>query len=135
MKSRMNPILCVGIALVAAVAAHAQTATANVPFSYHMGNRLLPAGTYHISDSNNGRIAWFRGKGIVQTASTIDVAGSRFNEPARLIFHKYGGEYFLSEIWAGGGDGHKLVTSEREKEISRGGALPKLAVVRLAMHN
>jgi hypothetical protein len=49
---------------------------------------------------------------------SIHVQGAR-GQHARLVFNKYGNQYFLSRIWDGNSDvGIQLLKSKREKELS-----------------
>ena len=140
MKSRVNRILCVATALAVAVALHAQTlrTTANVPFPFYAGGQLMPQGTYYVNESGDGHIAWVRAadQNASQALTTFAVAGKKTIEPARLVFHKYGNEYFLSQIWNGESNtGLALGVSRREKELARAGVPVTLAEIHLAIHN
>jgi hypothetical protein len=51
---------------------------------------------------------------------TIPVNTLEPTESGRLVFHRYGDDYFLYEIWpAGATTGRELVQSHREKEVQR----------------
>ena len=59
-------------------------------------------------------------------ASTITMgqhAESRSGSP-RLVFHRYGTEYILREVWMGEASGYQLRETARERELAgnRGGA-------------
>ena len=84
---------------------HAQESTrlkADIPFSFHVGKTAMPAGSYMLQ---NGLVA----SGILSIRSesgaggvmigTIPNSASRPTDNAKLVFHKYDGEYFLSEVW------------------------------------
>jgi hypothetical protein len=51
-------------------------------------------------------------------APTIPVDAERGKSEPVLVFHKYGNNYFLSEIWAGDSRGRQLFKSAREKELA-----------------
>jgi hypothetical protein len=38
---------------------------------------------------------------------------------ARLIFHRYGQNYFLAEVWSGESTGRQLLKSKHERAIER----------------
>src|SRR3989442_14152913 len=91
------------VALMAATSVYAQgqRLTVQVPFEFHVGPSLLPAGTYIVdndaapnvvrlksTDSHNSVMIQTN---AVQTLSTTD--------RGKLIFNKYGEDYFLSQIW------------------------------------
>jgi hypothetical protein len=42
----------------------------------------------------------------------------------KLVFHRYGNEYFLSEVWTPGDEwGHRLSKTRREREIAATGSI------------
>jgi hypothetical protein len=136
MKRLVNRILTVGIALAGVVAVHAQdkTVTANVPFSFYVGASAMPQGAYRVDGLLNGGVVCIRSKETEATKAitTMSVIGKAVDEPARLVFHRYGDVYFLSQIWTGAGPkGMAITRSKREKELARSGLAPVLAEIRL----
>lgn len=137
MKNRVVRMLSIGFAL-ATVAVQAQNkgVTADVPFNFYVGSKLMPQGTYRVDGISNGTMGWVNAlhQDAAQAFITTNVIGKTPDEPARLVFHRYGTEYFLAEIWKGDGpDGKALPRSTREKELS-GGAAPTLTVIRVVLH-
>ena len=94
---------------------------ANVPFSFTVNKKVLPAGTYNVTSSNAHTllISSF-GAGAVTMGQRAE---SRSGSP-RLVFHRYGTEYILREVWMGGASGYQLRETARERELAgnRGGA-------------
>jgi hypothetical protein len=138
MKSLVNRILTAGIALAGVVAVHAQdkTLSANVPFSFYMGAAAMPEGAYRISELSNGGVLCMNSKDSSQSKAitAFSVTGKSMEEPARLVFHRYGDVYFLAQVWDGSGStGVAISTSRREKELARSGSAPVLAEIRLAI--
>jgi hypothetical protein len=138
MKNRVR-VLSIGIALAAVAAVYAQgtAVTADVPFNFYVGSKLMPADAYRINQTSNHGIAWLVSAHTAanQGVTTFNVAGSQQVEPARLVFHRYGEEYFLSEIWSGDGSiGRAVARSPREKELSQDAAAPRLSMIRIALH-
>jgi hypothetical protein len=119
--------LIVAIALATAVvSANGQSTrvvVADIPFEFVVGDKAMPAAEYRV------RPAAALGKAIlVQTADSNNAALrlTRTLEPkrnqtrARLVFHKYGRQYFLAEVWTGGDDsGRQLLKSRQERAIER----------------
>ena len=139
MKTRVTGIVGIGIALVTAAAIHAQDTAikADVPFMFYVGQTLMPQGAYTVNESANGAVAWIRAMDAdaTKTVITLSVVGKRRDEPAKLVFHRYGEDYFLAEIWTGHAPtGQALVPSPREKELAHSGAGPTMAVIRVALH-
>ena len=98
---RITAIALVAIAnLAMAGTSFAQSSgvRANVPFDFTVGNKLLPAGTYTIKEQSEHVIQITnRDKPI---AAVTLVNGDSHTSPngGKLMFHRYGSQYFLSEI-------------------------------------
>ena len=122
-------LLAVMVIIAASVSAQAQSLsyriTANIPFEFSVAGKKLPAGKYWINRAQQGS-----GDTIVQISSTDGHSNViRFTIPvlvynpvkdSSLVFHRYGDEYFLSEIWpAGGLTGRELPKSRAERELER----------------
>ncbi len=85
--------------LLTVAGAHAQSATrANVPFAFKVGTTQMPAGTYSVHNQLGTNLVTVRN---VQTGTSV-VAMGRRESPSKktdkLIFHRYGSQYFLTEI-------------------------------------
>jgi len=139
MKNQVTRLVTIGIALAAAVAVHAQdkTITANVPFSFYMGSSLMPQGAYRVNESSHGSIVSI--SSTVSTAAKAATAhclvGKKESEPARLVFHRYGDNYFLAEIWTGDTpEGQALAPSPLEKEFAHSGLGTRLAMVQVYLN-
>jgi hypothetical protein len=126
MKRQAFSLICLLSLLLVAGSAIAQTVhvRANIPFSFTVGSKTFPAGTYDVRtiDYLNGKTL------LLQTrdASASMMVGSNAAanlEPAnktKLIFNQYGERYFLSQIWVVGETrGHQLLKTSREKELAR----------------
>ena len=73
-------------------------------------------------------------KDAAKAITSWNMIGQSDSKPPRLVFHRYGDLYFLSQVWTGDGSlGHGFAVTQREKELERIGA-EKLAVVRVALH-
>ncbi|MGC2618881.1 MAG: hypothetical protein WA414_07545, partial [Acidobacteriaceae bacterium] len=72
---------------------------ANVPFNFAVGRTWLPAGTYVISELSPGQIALRTGDQQRQVAlSYVQAENTSTVTQGKLLFHKIGDRYFLSEI-------------------------------------
>jgi hypothetical protein len=112
------------VALVLAAPAVAQQShyTIQVPFPFHVDARVLPAGEYSVG---------IAARGAVQIHGMDHNANATFGAPRvngsshglqdeGLVFHRYGQQYFLSQVWFGGGDqGYALAVSRTEREYAR----------------
>jgi hypothetical protein len=94
---------------------------ANVPFSFTVDKKVLPAGKYIVTSSaaHTLLISSFGGGAVTMGQR----AESRSGSP-RLVFHRYGNDYILREVWMGGASGYQLRETARERELAgnRGGA-------------
>jgi len=94
---------------------------ANVPFSFTVNKKVLPAGTYNVTSSaaHSLVISSFGGSAITMGQRA---ESSKSGSP-RLVFHRYGTDYILREVWMGGASGYQLPETARERELAgnRGG--------------
>jgi hypothetical protein len=78
--------------------AQAQTVEATIPFAFVVRSQVLPAGTYRISSLGHNLVQiGTRDKRAVEM-STTHFNNNGAGSDARLIFAKYGDQYFLREI-------------------------------------
>ncbi len=99
--------------------------TVDIPFDFQVANQKLPAGKYSV-----GRAQEMSGDTVLQIRS-IDghATTNRFSIPivtfnaknrGELVFHRYGDQYFLSEVWpAGGGTGRAFLKTRTERDLER----------------
>jgi hypothetical protein len=123
------------LALVAAAAAFAQgpmQLKATVPFEFAVGNQTFPAGVYTVDAATAGSLivksADHHGGTITMTTGVQTIAAP---PDAKLIFNRYGSQYFLTQVWPGGtSSGRQLPKAHRERELA--GAAASLRAVVLA---
>jgi hypothetical protein len=90
--------------------------TAQVPFAFHAGNAVFPAGTTAVKHSGSNAYQYLqspdRGSIIIPADNqTVSKKG-----PC-LVFNRYGSEYFLSEVWTESGGLTKLSATTEERNI------------------
>ena len=116
----------VGLALVSAVAANGQTGkvSAQVPFDFTVANKDFRAGECHVRKINSaGNVLLIESADatarlVTLTNGTGPAKGEKME--ARLVFHRYGNKYFLSQVWMGGEmTGRELQKSRQESAIAR----------------
>lgn len=121
------------LALLISVPLSAQTTTkATVPFDFTIGKIQMPAGTYEFRPLSHRAI-------LIRDSRTAKSVLSLFNseQPSRadstpkLVFHRYGDKYFLSQVSRGnGGAVMELPTSKLEEEVRiAGSSVPEKTVV------
>jgi hypothetical protein len=119
-------VLVVGLAFVSAVvSANGQSSTAvrgNVPFEFIVGDQSLPAGEYTVkSISSGGEVLAIANRDLDRSTMRMsrNLVSDRKSETPRLIFHRYGNQNFLAEVWAGEQTGKQLAKSKQERAIER----------------
>jgi hypothetical protein len=96
---------------------------ANIPFDFSVRGRTLPAGEYEISritDEPGGlEIANIDHRSEHALMETEPVQGS-IPRRGKIIFHRYGDDYFLYEVWTPGMEtGREIEPSKRERALER----------------
>jgi hypothetical protein len=90
---------------------------ANVPFSFTVAKKVLPPGAYDVSNNNTALLIRGASTGAVILGQRAETATSA---SPKLVFHRYGSEYILREVWMGSGSGHLLPQTPRERELASG---------------
>ena len=125
LKSLTMLTLVVGLTLVAAVvSANGQSTstlvTADIPFDFIVADQTLPAGKYtvrNVSDDGKGlKISSRDGESSVMRLSNLANEKSK-KRNARMVFHRYGQQYFLAEVWTGDNYGRQLLKCKRERHL------------------
>jgi hypothetical protein len=97
------------------------TFQAEIPFTFHAGDRSLPAGSYQIRvvAPNVVRVTNLATNDIV-TVMTSSVINRKDEGLSRILFNRYGAEYFLSEMyWRGYEAGLAPIKSKLEIELAK----------------
>ena len=98
---------------------------ANIPFDFSVAGKQFKAGQYSIGRANQAS-----GDSILAISHSNDfgkifsamiwLERLRAREKGTLVFHRYGNEYFLAEVWsAGSTTGRAFVKSRRERELEQ----------------
>lgn len=121
----LSAMLLVTLVASAQGQSHTQILKANIPFDFSVGEKKLPAGTYLFSRAmqNSGDIvlaitdADGRLKAMRLSNSTQRL---RASDKATVVFHHFGDQYFLFQVWrAGETTGREFPKSRSEREIRR----------------
>jgi len=138
MKKHAFTILAVFSLLltISAASVHAQSnrSTINIPFSFTVGHKTLPAGEYSVepgrSDSNSSwLIQSVEGNGSV-FFSTSSIWTIETQKTSRLVFNNYDGQYFLSQIWSvGDNSGRELYRPRLERQLAKSRILVEKVIV------
>ena len=133
MKKQLLALLGLGL-LFATASAYAQTAAlkANIPFNFVVTGKSLPAGEYTIQSlSTSERMLVIRGpEKSANMAMANACESARPSDKTKLVFHRYGDRYFLSQIWtAGNSSGAELPQSRREAEVAMDFPLQEVVLI------
>jgi hypothetical protein len=107
-----------GAMLVLSASVQAADVRAKVPFTFAVNQKVLPPGTYDISSTGSSALM-IRGFGVGALTTTLRMESAKVESP-KLVFHRYGDEYILREVWTGSGNGRKLPENRRERELAAG---------------
>ncbi len=138
MNKKIYTLLSVSM-LVAALAvplsAQTLTLTANIPFAFTIANKTLPAGEYMIRNAGNPYLLIFQGEehNVSGLTSVNHEAVVRTESPAvatKLVFNRYGDQYFLSEVVDGYvARGFVVPMHKAERELAKTASAERQEVV------
>jgi len=136
-KFRIALLACTLAATAMASHAYAQSHTmqANVPFAFHNGSQRLPAGVYRV-EIESSHVILLRGKSRSGFAMANPAIATTPTSVGKLVFTRYGDQYYLSEIWPQESQtGQRCVKSREEKEAALAVNRTKTATRELALSN
>ena len=102
----------------------AGTVSVHIPFEFAAANRTLPAGDYYVRRSIRGAQVDMeiisKDKSQTLRLTIHPVRGTDIQAASRLVFNRYGDQYFLSQLWiAGRSNGEELTKASRERLLQR----------------
>jgi len=104
-----------------------------VPFSFEVGNKTLPAGSYRVEAVPTGagsiEVLCSSSGDMRQTISTTTTTTESGSSAPALVFHRYGNRYFLAQIRTGDGHAREVFPSRQEKELARSEQRIEVALV------
>ena len=98
---------------------------ATVPFAFTVENTALPAGTYTVyvlaPYTMMIKVQSADGRKAVMIAA-IPSQELKESKQVKLVFHRFGNEYFLAQVWEQGSKVHRnLRSGNRARELTRNG--------------
>lgn len=125
-KTYLKTIAILGLFFMLAVgSANAQTGSmieVKVPFDFTAGNAKLKAGSYTVRRVSRNTLLLRSADGKTSKMILAPMATSQIRKdtPERLVFHRYGNQYFLNEVWANRAtDGLQLWPSTAESRLAK----------------
>ena len=124
MKKQLFILLGLGL-MFANAAAYSQTVNrkVNIPFKFVVHDATLPSGEYTIATLGMGSDA-ISIRNSEQKEQSLKLShrceSLKTSQQTKLVFHRYGNRYFLSQIWvAGDNAGRELTKSRQEVEVAQ----------------
>jgi hypothetical protein len=130
MNRLRSSLLGLGLLLaVSAAEAQEPRVKANIPFDFVLGNQVLSAGEYKVITQGSGNEAILirsdDGKAVALSL-TYACTSLKPSDKTKLIFHTFGGRYFLSQIWTEGNTrGRQVPRSSIEVQLAKNNQAPE----------
>ena len=129
MESQLRLFIAIVIICgVSAISSHAQTTAsatlrAEIPFAFTVGEKSLPAGVYTVrilnptSDRKTLQIRSENGR-VSAMVQTLGVNGA-LSDDAKLVFHRYGKQYFFAQAQMAGETTSLAATKTRAERATQ----------------
>jgi len=121
-------LLVTGASLFAQTTASERLMKVNIPFAFSVEGQSLPDGEYlvfTVTPERSIRIVSTDGKHSA-IVNTLPNYASSPSENSRLVFRRYGNEYFLAQVWTAGQNvARNPLSSKRAMEIASSGVTPQ----------
>ena len=124
------------------LAAPSVQVTANIPFEFVVGTQTMPAGEYTVS---SGSVPGSQGNDVLLIESTgggaryfalalrVQTEDGNYPQTTKLMFRRYGNQYFLSQVWTADSPvGREFPESRTERELTKSAAVKPQTVIVLA---
>jgi hypothetical protein len=134
MKRNYTILAALILMVISAVgSANAQTSSINIsiPFDFVVENQTLPAGEYNIQPAVGGRIMLRSHDGATATTVlTLPVKSQQPSSETKLVFKRYGNQYFLAQVWSRGANvGREVLAGRSEQEAAKNKSSERLTVL------
>ena len=132
MKKQIWRLVTLLTALLAASSAAGQTDTiTDIPFAFTVANQTLPPGRYTATQITSTLLRIFNSHNRVVVVLTTGVDNKEPEGMGKMVFHRYGDDYFLSEVWVPASQtGRKVLQSRAEDEVTRKRPARQIATIR-----
>jgi len=115
------------LAVVSAYSLSVENFVVNIPFRFTIGDKTFPAGRYRVEPISfsgatlNSKVVIRSTSGDKSTiVSTLPIQASGIQDQSKLVFNRYGDQYFLSQVWtAGNSAGRKVRESRIEERLAK----------------
>ena len=113
------------LAVTSAQAQNAGNMSVSIPFDFAVAGKTLPAGDYNVRRSieGNRELTAIRNQDkteAVYLPQTHPLQTNEVQSQSKLVFNKYGNQYFLSQVWISGRTvGQELSRTAKERDLQR----------------
>lgn len=137
MKKQLLSFVALGLLFVTA-SASAQTVKikADIPFDFVVNQQLLPKGEYTVESFGTPSSGTLVLRSADHTAKSM-LIGHACETPippanAKLVFHHYGEQYFLAQVWSvGDTSGRELAKGRREAQMAKAATEENVSIAAL----
>jgi hypothetical protein len=92
----------------------------DIPFAFTVANHTLPPGRYTVGRMGETTLRIFDSHDQGTVVLTTRVEGKALENTGKMVFHRYGDAYFLSEVWVpASATGRRVFRSRSEEELAR----------------
>lgn len=124
MKNRIGSTLALASLLVVLAISNAQAqvpsrVVASVPFDFTAGKATLKSGQYRIQRLNGSALSIKSATKTFLVNAPLLIGTTEAKGGERLVFNRYGGVYFLTQVWLSADSGRQLFPSELEKKTAK----------------
>ena len=114
----LSVIVTLSVAVLAGLSRKLQ---ANIPFDFTVNGKTLAAGQYTVEQGSTQNVLVIRNWETKQAAAAITQGcGVGADSQPRLIFRRYGNQYFLAKVISDT-SGNELMRSKAEREAAKAG--------------
>jgi hypothetical protein len=117
---RLTGVLALALLAVPQIMRAQEPMLVNIPFEFTAGQMTLPAGEYRVQKAVDGSSVLLiqrTDRSAQALAPSFAAEANEKQAKSKLVFHRYGDRYFLSQVWiAGTSRGRELPKSAKEKE-------------------
>jgi hypothetical protein len=111
----------IAVSAVSVRPARAAALECRIPFSFVVDAKTLRAGTYRVEV--NAAQGLLEVRDLSHGAFALGIALDDPRTPeTKLVFHRYGDQYVLREVWTGAGLGRELPEPRLERALAEGAA-------------
>jgi hypothetical protein len=100
-----------------------QLMSVHAPFEFVLQDRVLAAGDYTVQQLTDSSVALRISSADNNESAGVLTnnaeAGRQESDAPRLVFRRYGDQYFLAAIWLNAESGRALIKSHRERSLQK----------------